>query len=771
MSEEPDFESFEIAGTRFTRQGRFMHVEAHRTPEQQQEMDAIRNRLEDEAEECIASATRELEVELSKYPSFDILSNLMIVEMAYDPETYKEWSHKGLQAHVEHATLLVLKGEFRAGGDRIVDGPNLEKIQGLLSEIFHAAVWHYTRNQADNRRIPDAAAKLRLRTIVYGLFERNAQYEHHRRSILNRLFGDASTSSWLKTNVGFTVEDALNLNRAATRLGQDRLNERCRAAREEAKALETAVRQLLQGKPIPESAPEEVVSRLEKLKDEEFSEALQDRAARSIFSSLGDAMTFTAVELAEAANVDITVTRTYLCARSMNFGSVDSQFSMPTATPPLIQRPFVHHEGRYLVTAPSYLDLGLKDYLEDQLKSSNFWARYSNHRSEFLERASLDLLGTALPNARVYRNLKYMVVEGELDKEVELDGLIFLDRVLFLVEAKAGTLTTPALRGAPERIRTDLRKLLGEAHSQALRARTYITETDGPTFKSGDREVVHVDLSEIDHILSVAVTLDPLANFPPVLHEVAQLGIFAPGELPWATSIYDLQVICEMLEFPSQLVHFLQRRGRLNALGRMEAADELDWFGHYLSEGLYFEENSPDLQVGLLSYTTEFDDYYLYEQGQRSTPAAKPRQPMPDYMRQLLAELEEEHPPGYLTGALILLDMSGESREEFARVVEMQRQRSRSDGKNHNVTLPFDDLSMGVTVFTTKRLSANALWDSLETHCHFKKYEFRADRWAGFGILADQPGNFHVYCADSTPWQPDAATSAALKGYKRRLRT
>ena len=695
----------------------------------------------------------------------------MIVELAYDPETYKEWSHKGLQAHVEHATLLVLKGDFRAGGDRIVDGPKIEKIQGLLSKIFDAAVWHYTRNQTDNTSLPDAAAKLRLRTIVYGLLERNAQYEPHRRSILNRLFGDASTSSWLKTNVGFTVEDALNLNRATTRLGQDRLNQRRRAAIEEAQALETAVRQLRQGNPIPESAPEEVVNQLGKLNDEEMSEALQDRAARSMFCSLGDAMTFTAVELAEAANVDTAVTHTYLCARSMEFGSVDSQFAMPTATPPLVQRPFVHHEGRYLVTAPRYMDLGLKDYLEDQLKSSSFWPRYSKLRGEFLEHASLELLGTALPHAKVYRNLKYSVVENGVAKKAELDGLILLDRAIFLVEAKAGSLTAPAQRGAPERIRTDLRKLLGEAHSQDLRARTYITETDGPTFKSGDGEVVHVDRSEIDHILSVAVTLDPLANFPPVLHEVAQLGIFVPGELPWATSIYDLQVICEMLEFPSQLVHFLQRRGRLNELGRMEAVDELDWFGHYLSEGLYFEENSPDLQIGLLSYTTEFDDYYLYELGQRSTPAPKPRQPMPDYMRQLLTELEEQHPPGYLTGALILLDMSGESREEFARVAEMQRQRSRNDGKNHDVTLPFNDLSMGVSVFTTKWQSADELGARIATHCHFKKYELQADRWASFGILADQPGSFHVYCAQSTPWQFDATTSIALDEYKQRLRT
>ena len=447
------------------------------------------------------------------------------------------------------------------------------------------------------------------------------------------------------------------------------------------------------------------------------------------------------------------------------------QFATPTPTPCLAQRPFVHHDGRYLLTVIGWPDWGLKEYLEAQLKSGKFWLRYSKLRGEFLENASLELLGTALPHATVHRNLKYSVVENGVAKEAELDGLILLDRALFLVEAKAGSLTAPAQRGAPKSIRTGLKELLGKAHSQGLRARTFVTETEEPTFKSDTGEVVHIDPSQVDHIFVVAVTLDPLAVFTPVLHEVAQLGIFAPGELPWAVSIYDLQVVCEMLEFPSQLVHFLQRRGRLNELGRFEAADELDWFGHYLAEGLYFEEYPPDRQVHLLSHTTEFDDYYLYEEGRRRIPAAKPRQPMPEYMRQLLTELEKGHPPGYLTGALILLDMSGASREKFARVAEMQRQRSRDDRKNHAVTLPFKDLSMGVTVFTTKWLSANELWARIETHCHFKKYEFEADRWAGFGILADQPGSFHVFCADSTPWQLDAATSTALNEYKRRLKT
>ena len=675
MSENPIDESLGLAGASFTQRGRFTEIETHRTPEQQRAMDAVLAVSRDEAGESIDTATRELEVELGKYHSFDVLSNLMIAELAIDPETYREWSHQGSQAHVEYATLLALKGEFRSDGDP----PEIEKIQRLLVEIFSSAAWYYTGEQADHKNLPDAAAELRFRTIIHGLNVRNPGYKHHLHRILKRLFGHSSISTWLKTNLGFTVEEALKLNQAAATLGEDRLKERRQMAKREQQSLETEVQQLRQGKLTSGRFPEEDVSQLAKLNDKEMQQSIKNIFSAWVFYGLGDTMSFTVEELAEAASVDTEVARAYLCARSLEFGSVDSQFAMPTATPPLAQRPFVHHEGRYLVTAPGWLNWGLKDYIEDQLnldkpgavnRDRRLWNRYSDLRGEFLEKASLELLGNALPHAKVHRNLKY--------KEGELDGLILLDRALFLVEAKAGSLTDAAQRGAPESIRTGLKKLLGKAHCQGLRARTYITETEDPTFNLGTGEVVHIDQSQVDHIFVIAVTLDPLAVFTPMLHEVAKLGIFAPGELPWAVPIYDLQVICEMLEFPCQLVHYLQRRSRLNELARMEATDELDWFGHYLTEGLYFEEYPTDVQIGLQTYTTQFDDYYLYEQGQRSTPAAKPRQPMPSFMRQLLAELEEQHPPGYLADALALLDMSPRSREEFARAAKMRQQKPQN---------------------------------------------------------------------------------------------
>ena len=69
----------------------------------------------------------------------------------------------------------------------------------------------------------------------------------------------------------------------------------------------------------------------------------------------------------------------------------------------------------------------------------------------------------ALKHAEVYRSLVYHVFEEGVLKEVELDGLLMLDSALFLVEAKAGSLSPPARRGARKRMVGDIKELVEQA--------------------------------------------------------------------------------------------------------------------------------------------------------------------------------------------------------------------------------------------------------------------------------------------------------------------
>ena len=59
--------------------------------------------------------------------------------------------------------------------------------------------------------------------------------------------------------------------------------------------------------------------------------------------------------------------------------------------------------------------------------------------------------------------------------------------------------------------------------------------------------------------------------------------------MPWVLSLTDLMAVTDLLQ-GAELVHYLLRRQRIERDGRIEAHDELDWVGHYLKEGLYFDD-------------------------------------------------------------------------------------------------------------------------------------------------------------------------------------
>jgi hypothetical protein len=176
-------------------------------------------------------------------------------------------------------------------------------------------------------------------------------------------------------------------------------------------------------------------------------------------------------------------------------------------------------------------------------------------------------------------------------------------------------------------------------------------------------------------------------------------------------------------------------------LGFVEAHDELDWFCHYLREGLYFEHLKESAQkdhwLSLDSYTTALDNYYYYLLGFRQEPADKPRQPMPEIFRQFINELELVHKNGYLKAACALLDMGDESRKDFSRAVQEIRKRTIHDRRAHNFTLVFSDDSFGITCVSLPQERFLELPSKLGEYSYKKKKEMGLNLWIGFGMIAD----------------------------------
>ncbi len=219
-----------------------------------------------------------------------------------------------------------------------------------------------------------------------------------------------------------------------------------------------------------------------------------------------------------------------------------------------------------------------------------------------------------------------------------------------------------------------------------------------------------------------------------------------------------------MMEFPAQFVHYLCRRLRLNEIKRISAADELDWFGHYISEGLYFEkfEQSSFDFFRLQAYTTEFDDYYLYETGQRETPAPKPVQPMPERLRETIRELETVHAPGYSEVVCKLLALDSETREQFAKQFDRIRALNRSDGLKHDFTLVFEQEESGISCLATSMQHREEAFRRLSVYSALKKYQARAKEWLGILTVGDEPDLVHQWIMYRFPWSPDEKLEAAV---------
>jgi hypothetical protein len=768
--QEDEFDEV-LYGPWFTmaRKGRFIYLDTSRTEEEHREILETLASSKDELAQDIERQIEELESILRQYEPFDIISNISLANSILDPETYKEYEQEGSPAFTEYVALLYLAEPYETYAERDlqpIPGAVLEDIQSRVRTLFTNQIFYLVVKDIDPAQTGplDLLSELRFKTLSRSLIVRFPAYHHHLVDLLTDLFGPLQDD--LEHTLGFSIDDALALSEAVGALVAHRFTERREEATNSRRDLQEAVRLYRQKGEAVGEFPIHVLEHLGNIEPSKSDKEIKNVSIAWLFFALGDTFSFTANEVVEESGVELKRVSSLLERLSLKFGEVEARYRFPAPTHPLMTKAFINHGERFLCPVADRICWSIRPAIEALwnpdsptavTENRNLWDRYDRVRSTFLEQKALDYLAQALKHAQVYRNLMYKIEENGQVKEAELDGLILLDSAILLVEAKAGTVSPPARRGAPKRMTEELKELVGEAYEQALRAKLYIRQADRPRFYLKNGAIVEINSQEIERIFLVTVTLDHLDALITNLYRLQEIGLFTEGEFPWAVSLTDLRVIAEIVEFPSQLVHYIERRCRLNEQGLAQAMEELDWFGHYLAEGLYFENGDEQAEKPLipqlLSYTTAFDDYYLYTTGQRDTPAPRPTQHMPDLLREILTELEANHPDGYLNAACVLLNMSGETRESFAEHFLSLRSQTLGDRRFHDFTIPFSEPSFGITCMFAPAEKSPKLGDRLFKYCTLKKYQTGCDTWIGLGCIADSSEFVSYLFISSIPWQ------------------
>src|SRR5262249_36288322 len=147
--------------------------------------------------------------------------------------------------------------------------------------------------------------------------------------------------------------------------------------------------------------------------------------------------------------------------------------------------------------------------------------RYQDRiRPNYLEDEVAHLCKHAFPGSDVYRGLLWQDANG---REGETDVLVLFDAIALIIECKSGRISKPGRRGAPERLQTEIRKLIEDAAKQSERFGEFPLSTANTIAVQDRAGASHqIDANKILKAVRLNITLD---FFGPVGCEVrAMLG-------------------------------------------------------------------------------------------------------------------------------------------------------------------------------------------------------------------------------------------------------
>lgn len=757
-----DYEVYTYGPLKLERIGRFIRMGSHWEPGQFEKFKERVRRERPEFKKEIDRKIREVLSLIGQFEPLELLATVSVKNCFTDPEKYKETTHEGRECYVEYAQSLVLS-EKRKEELPHATKEAIDKFNSLLAEIYNDVLWYFGYEVTEGKR-NEVEEELRFISILRYLFVRGDSFSEHHVDMIRDIF--KSHDPFFEKHYGFNSSKIIL-------------------------AIQEIEEQLLNNL----RQQTEIISLLHEL--HELFKEFVDKEGLDSFSSIDICREkYLALPIVQGKKKKLdeihhninrnpfeihptkSVPVKLLKVLSSRFGDNSSFVTFekypawPTNDSVIYDRPLIEDNGQFYCFSPLLLFRNMGNILESWIQNKNdsyYRSTYQKKRAEYLENKALEYLKNILPGAKVFGKLFYYLEEDGARKRVEIDGLILYDENLFIIEAKAGGLSTSARRGGLERMKRDVAELIDNAYKQALCTERYITDTADPVFEyeDGSKAVVLKDKEKYKNMYLVNVTLQNLAQLSIRLNSLKSFNLIEGKEWPWSVFINDLRVISELIEFPSEFLHFLQRRIKANDYPQFDAKDELDFLMFYFYEGLYFEN-------GVLKnldrytphgYTEDLDRYYDYVAG-RVSSGKKPRLKIPEEYKNLITELESTGKDRFTKVTTTLLSFNSETQQMILDNLKKAQETSEKDGQAHDFTMYFNELKIGLmfSISTNRRPES---WDKFDRHCKLKMYQTRFEEWILITVDVDKEGSrsldFRIY---NQKWEYNSDMEKQLDRFK-----
>lgn len=276
-------------------------------------------------------------------------------------------------------------------------------------------------------------------------------------------------------------------------------------------------------------------------------------------------------------------------------------FMKPSEINPLEQTPFIKSGNEILAPFPRTTVFSLAktffyDFMDSEY-SGNFQYKYG----DWLEDWTHDCLSKIFDRQNIVRNYFYEY-QGET---VEGDILLRTGRELVVIECKAKQLTAATRRGnlgGSEDIVEDVEKGIGEAYSQISRTVEAVKSGALEEVENDCGDLMNIDNTQIEQIHRIVLLGESYGNI--ATRDFAKILDISP--VPYVCDIFDLEIICEVLDTDTEFLQYVEERKKMTAhqlrnksssyaYKKIFASDEIDYLAVFNRNDCNFPDYSKNI--------------------------------------------------------------------------------------------------------------------------------------------------------------------------------
>lgn len=571
------------------------------------------------------------------------------------------------QFHPEFCQAFILRDE-KYNHCKIVKPNTYPQFREHLLKFSNAMFYQdYSSDKLDMTEEDFAIETIRKQVLSHTRVVRNWGFISQVKEVSTSLFKDLDPI--YESSLGFTATDAIKFFESLLSIIESKFTEKLETTKLilSQKSKKSLIN--IYHKTILNDESEEKANDF--LKSEVFKESslktLQSMLLTHQDLFIKDIFTFDSNSFADFLGWKEERVKNLLKCFSLDFGDLsDSKVEYVINDNPIWARPIINTSSNifYCFTPQVFFSFVIKTLTN--LGNSFAKIQIEKRKAQFLEQRIENIVRSKFSDNQTFSAVKWK----HNGQEFETDIITIIDTCLLIIEAKSGQITSPALRGAPGRLKTHLKEIIISPNQQSKRLKEKIISIqEGKDHSPELQSSLKIDIKEISKIIRLSVSLEDFAMIQSNIKRHERTGWLPNDFSPCPTmNIGDFETLFDLLDHPLNIVHYLSRREEIeeniNFFG-----DELDLLGFYVKT-LFDASCLPDEGNILLNLDGEdkiVTQYYDSKSHDINLP--KPTPDMTPFWQNLITMLEERNFKNWTQIGLVLLQVSPEDQKKVVKQI------------------------------------------------------------------------------------------------------